>query len=277
MRTDLYRDPKVCMIADHLLDDDSDLARYVNQNCQRNMTVTRNVMRNVTVGALVTLWGVTRHRGKRDGDDLVIRSATINIIDDIVDLPGFGNALEAVGWAYETDEGVIFPRFFEEMNTDPNEDAKAKNAARQRKYREKSNALRNVTVTSQCRAREEKEKEKSITISEALSEPERETSSTLDLRALEKEILDFWNNSEAQPKVRKLSPDRLKKLRTRLKDCDWPWREAIDKLPIYNDERFTWQPDFDWLIACDKNAYSLAEGKFDRHKATKRDPLEELV
>lgn len=107
-----------------------------------------------------------------------------------------------------------------------------------------------------------------LDISESLSDPERENSSSLDLRAQEKEILDFWNNSEAEPKVRKLSPDRLKKLRARLKDCDWPWREAIERLPIPNDERFTWQPDFDWLIANDKNAYALAEGKYSQ-KSTK--------
>lgn len=158
MRTDLYRDPKVCLIADALLSPSGELAAYVSQICRRDMSVTRNVMRNVTVGALVALWGVTRHRGKRDGDDLVLRNATLSVCDDIADLPGLGSALSRVGWARETDDGVVFPRFFEEFNTDPTSDSKAKNAERQKRYREKRNALRNVTVTSESDVREEREK-----------------------------------------------------------------------------------------------------------------------
>jgi hypothetical protein len=156
MRTDLYRDPKVCLIADRLLDSEGALARYVSQNMQRNMSVTRNVMRNVTVGALVTLWGVTRHRGKRIDDDLLVRSASISVVDDIADLPGFGEAMESVGWVIQTDEGIVFPHFFEEFNVEPGMDQKQANAERQKRYREKRNALRNVTVTSQSNAREEK-------------------------------------------------------------------------------------------------------------------------
>jgi len=75
-------------------------------------------------------------------------------------------------------------------------------------------------------------------------------------------VIENWNASKATQKIRKLTPDRKAKLTLRLKDPDWPWREAIAKLPIPNTERFRWQPDFDWLIACDRNAYSLAEGKY---------------
>lgn len=159
MRTDLYRDPKVCKIADILLDPEGPLACYVSQNCQRDMTITRNALRNVTVGALVTLWGVTRHRGKRYEDDLVLRKIDADVIDDIVDIPGFGEAMLAVGWAEVRGEDLVFPRFFEEFNTEPSDDARQKAAERQRKYREKRNALRNVTVTSQSNVREEKSRE----------------------------------------------------------------------------------------------------------------------
>lgn len=154
MRTDLYRDPKVCKIADILLDPDGPLASYVSQNCQRDMTVTRNVTRNVTVGALVTLWGVTRHRGKRYEDDLVLRKIDADVIDDIVDIPGFGEAMLAVGWAEVRGGDLVFPRFFEEFNTEPSEDTKQKAAERQRRFREKRNALRNVTVTSRSNTEE---------------------------------------------------------------------------------------------------------------------------
>lgn len=163
MRTDLYRDPKVCAIADHLMHQDGELSAFVNQNCQRKMTVTRNVMRNVTVGALVSVWGVMRLRGKRIDDDLVFKSGTLWIIDDLADLPGFGQAMASVGWVEANSEGIVFRNFFSEYNVDPNEDAKAKNAERQRRHREKSKQERNVTddVTgaSQSNAREEKRRE----------------------------------------------------------------------------------------------------------------------
>jgi hypothetical protein len=164
MRTDLYRDPKVCVIADMLMDSDSDLSRHISQITQRNMTITRNVMRNVTVGALVSVWGVLRHRGKRIGDDLVVKGCNCLVIDDVSDVPGFGLAMFSVKWVEEVGDDLVFPRFFEEFNVDPTHDSKAKNAERQRRYREnKSNATRNVTVTSQSNAREEKRREENIT------------------------------------------------------------------------------------------------------------------
>ena len=84
------------------------------------------------------------------------------MIDDIVDLPGFGEAMQEVGWVEKVEGGVLFPRFFEEYNIEPTENEKQKNAERQRRYREKRNALRNVTVTSQSNAREEKRREENI-------------------------------------------------------------------------------------------------------------------
>ena len=163
MRTDIYRDPKVCMMADNLMQKDGDLAAYVDQNTQNQMNVTRNVMRNVTVGALVTVWGVTRHRGERDGDNLILRGCSLAVVDDIADMPGFGEAMASVGWAEESPQGVVFPRFFGEHNVDPTENSRSKNAERQKRFRErhatKSNVTDNVTVTH----REEKSRVENIT------------------------------------------------------------------------------------------------------------------
>lgn len=163
MRTDLYRDPKVCIIADYLMRKDGELARYVDQNCQRDMTVTRNVMRNVTVGALVSVWGVMRQQGRANGSALMCAGVSIEVIDDIADLPGFGAAMALAGWVEETDEGIEFPRFFDEHNVDPVTSKAAASAERQRRYRERqkgvtgvtSDVTRDVTVTH----REEREKE----------------------------------------------------------------------------------------------------------------------
>ena len=80
-------------------------------------------------------------------------------------------------------------------------------------------------------------------------------------------VFDKWNEKAAtEPDlkaVRKLTPDRLSKLRARMKDCDWPWEEAIGKLPLPSSESSKWQPDFDWLILNDRNAYKILEGVYD--------------
>lgn len=160
MRTDLYRDPKVCMIADQMLAKDGDLAKFVSHSCRRDMTVTRNVMRNAVVGALVTVWGVLRRRGHRDGDNLTLNTATLAVIDDIADMPGLGDALEFVGWVVQDAECVTLPNFFADYNVDPADEAKAKNAERQRRFREaKKVESSNVTVTLQRNAREEESRE----------------------------------------------------------------------------------------------------------------------
>ena len=170
MRSDLYRDPKICIIADLIGSDESDLSRYVNQNLQCDMSVTRNVTRNATVGALVSVWGVLRHRGKREDLDLVVRGCTVAVIDDLADIPGFGEAMQSVGWVVETKEGIVFPRFFEEFNVDPASEIAAKNAERQRRYREKkgvtsnvtNNVTRNVTRDAKSNAREEERREEKV-------------------------------------------------------------------------------------------------------------------
>ena len=159
MRTDLYRDPKVCLMADILSDEKGDLSRYVSQQIQRNMTVTRNVTRNACVGALLSVWGVMRHRGVRVDDDLKCFGVGLWVIDDIADLPGFGVAMAAARWVVETEDCLIFPRFFDEYNVEPDGKQKSKNAERQARYRGRKKAksepgsnvtgdvTRDVTVT----------------------------------------------------------------------------------------------------------------------------------
>ena len=167
MRTDLYRDPKVIGMADHLMSRDGQLARHVGQMCQRDMAVTRNVTRCAVVGGLVSVWGVLRHRGTRVGDDLLVPNCSDAVLDDIADMPGFGEAMCSVGWAVETEGGVVLPKFFRDLNAEP---IKSSAADRQKRYRDR---LRNgdvtrdgggdvtsrVTVTGEKRERERREEE----------------------------------------------------------------------------------------------------------------------
>lgn len=149
MRTDIYRDPKVCRIAD-LIASENDVMR----------NVTRNVTRNAIVGALVTVWGVARQRGKAVGVDLVIANANEKVVDDIADLPGLGSSMLKSGWLIVDGNDLVFPRFFEDYNSPTSEN---KNAERQRRYREKRNVTRNVvsnvTVTGNREEKRREEKE----------------------------------------------------------------------------------------------------------------------
>ena len=217
MRTDLYRDPKVCLMADFLMNSEGLFSAHVLRVTGRNSNVTRNALRNVTVGALVTVWGVTRHRGRRVDDDLLVKGIMLSVIDDLCEIPGFGEAMQSVGWAKQTKEGVVFPRFFEEFNVEPNTEALAKAADRQKKYREKRNAqrnaLRNGDVTSQSNARvEESREEKSKENTEhgepktngaRIAPPAEENAKTrTPKRAMSysPEFLEFW---AAYPKYRR--------------------------------------------------------------------------
>lgn len=153
MRTDLYRDPKVVVMADAV----------ARGPAGRDSNVTRNVTRNAVVGALVTVWGVLRHSGKRRDDDLVVPHASLQVIDDICELPGMGDAMQLIGWVSCGASELIFPAFFREHNVDPEESKSAKNAERQKRYREKQRAKRdgkrdvtsNVTDDVTLRARGE--------------------------------------------------------------------------------------------------------------------------
>lgn len=147
-------------MAETLSSEDGCLAKFVSQNCQRDMTVTRNVTRNAVVGSLVTVWGTVRRTGKRIGNDLLIKNATVYVIDDIADMPGLGQAMEDVGWAVENEYGLVFPGFFDEHNVEPPTSAKS-NADRQRAFRErKKNASQTpVTKSNERNDREEKRRE----------------------------------------------------------------------------------------------------------------------
>ena len=168
MRTDLYRDPKVILIADILMDQEGPLASAISQECQRNMTVTRRVMRCVTVGALVSVWGIARHRGDRIENDLRLNNCCSAVVDDMAEVPGLGDAMMAAGWLTEDEAGVVFPRFFDQYNEEPERRPAAKtNAQRQREYRarkrgsnESNETLQQVTVEKR---REEKRREEKKT------------------------------------------------------------------------------------------------------------------
>ena len=107
-------------------------------------------LRNVTVTALLVTWA-SANEHSRNG---VLSHCDLFALDEISGLPGFGAAMEAVGWAvYDPQKNAVILPNFKEWNS-PAEDRT--NAERQRRYRERRVTPRNaVTVTVEKR-REEK-------------------------------------------------------------------------------------------------------------------------
>jgi hypothetical protein len=77
------------------------------------------------------------------------------------------------------------------------------------------------------------------------------------------EFVSLWNSRPGIVKIRKLTGDRRQKLIARLADPDWPWREAIQKLPLPSSAGKTWQPDVDYFLRSERQAVGIVEGKFD--------------
>lgn len=183
MRASLLTNPKVNGIA-RALEKNPRVTRAIlaDGNEAPERYVTRYVMRSVTIASLLTLWTAANehtHNGQFHNCDLTD-------VDDIVGLPGFGDALVTVGWAhYDTDNNSVTLPNFEEYNTAGKRRTAGSSADRQRRYRERQKAKKqaesgtvqagapapesdvtdNVTSDVTNHAREEKsreEKEKNI-------------------------------------------------------------------------------------------------------------------
>jgi hypothetical protein len=180
MRVDIAKDPAVIAMADYLASQREFmdwLPGLVQQssNASAHEHVTRYVTVAVTVSALLVFWGVANNVGKPDGDDLVMRHATLDTISASAGLPCFGHALASVDWAVEENRAgkrsVRLPKFL--INNIPSEDrSRRTNAERQARYRERKalhgdvtrNATDDATANATVTGREE-EKRRDVTAS----------------------------------------------------------------------------------------------------------------
>ena len=116
---------------------------------------------------------------------------------------------------------------------------------------------------------EEKEKEKE---KEKTEEKEPGKSDVISIQ----DLTNGWNEivatEEGFKKVAKLTEDRKKRIRARLKahpELDF-WNSVLNKIPRVpflagkNDRK--WRADFDFLIKNDENALKIYEGKYDAEK-----------
>lgn len=131
----LEDDPKVIFAAEALSRD----RRFLDWlGCPGlSPAVLADVTEALVSRALRRVWGVTRRDGAADGDDVVLRYATLATLDRVTRLPGFGSALEAVGWVVaEPGDRLRFPKLAPHVIS-PKEKAKEQAAERKRRQRER--------------------------------------------------------------------------------------------------------------------------------------------
>lgn len=193
MRPALLTSPKVNGIA-RFLEKDQRLGRRLLNVATGVMSdvVTRDVMRFVTVATLLKVWGAANEHT----DDGVFKNADLQDIDDIAGIPGFGEAMQAEGWAfYDAEERTVELPNFNEYNTAAGARGGKTPAQRQKEYRERKeaervNLLRSALHNSDDNALHNSDAEKRR---EEKSNKDPEKSSVQKSEKADKELfLPFW-------------------------------------------------------------------------------------
>ena len=173
MRGSLLTHPKVIQIT-KILARDTDVGQRLSSgyNGCLDEIVTRDVTRDITIASLLRVWCACNEHTS----DGVWQGIDIDDLDQIAGVPGFGVAMESVGWAVPDHEysTITFPNFLE-YNAPAKNGGRSSAAERQKRYRERkkqeeiesrnsdgkrdsnSDATRDVTsVTREEKRREEK-------------------------------------------------------------------------------------------------------------------------
>lgn len=173
MRSSICTNPRVLRIAELIAESPAAGSRLCTVGgVTLSECVTRDVTRDVTVAALLRLWCVTNDHS-RDG---ALHNTTLETVDLIVGVPGFGAALVEVGWAvFDAQARIVTLPNFLENNRPAKARARSGAAERQAKYRERQkqkagnegsegdvtrDAKRDVTRDVTRAAREEKRRDR---------------------------------------------------------------------------------------------------------------------
>lgn len=165
MRSALLTNPKVIRMARLLAEDRFFMnwwTRGTKLECETSVyeICDVTVVTRVTVGSLLSVWAAVNDCASQDG---FVKGITLFEVDEMAGVPGFGNAMETVGWVEETEQGLVFPNFHEHNTVGKERSSGAKTGAqRTREWRERKATVTDgsdVTVTSQRDHREEKNRE----------------------------------------------------------------------------------------------------------------------
>jgi hypothetical protein len=170
MRSALLANPKVHAIAKAIgRDPRAGAALTTGFSGCPDQVLSRNALRHVTVTALLCVWSSANEHAAEG----ILSCCDLEDLDEISGVPGFGDAMRAVGWAIPDEAGkcVSLPNF-SEHNT-PAKDRTG--AERQRRYRESRNGdvtpLRNAVTVTQRREEKRREEEDIPAAPVATSEP----------------------------------------------------------------------------------------------------------
>jgi len=216
MKRGLRHDPKVIAISRELSSNRYFMDWWSDPQgvtCERHVTefVTFANVTRVTVCGLLDVWASLNNLLKNDGE---AEFMTLQDIDDIAEIPCFGEAMKAVGWVLEKETGgLVFPNF-SENNTTAKERSPAKSdAQRAKEYRERKKAekegekaeSKNVTnVTSRHieKRREEKSKKETNvscpTTSDVLEKIWPLAPKISRSRSSQKQVSDEWTRIKAK-------------------------------------------------------------------------------
>jgi len=96
-------------------------------------------------------------------------------------------------------------------------------------------------------------------------------------------LKDLWNDIVQKPRILQLSDSRKEKARARLRehpDYDW-WTQVMQRIAASSFLRGAgnhgWRADFDWLVANDRNALKVLEGKYDSRMRDRAEAIAEEV
>ena len=96
---DIFRDHKVILMANILMND-GEFSREVEREMGAEMCITSNLIRHCVVGGLLSFWGsIPINDFTYPPFYLKAREDVLDlIIDEIVGIPNFGNAMRKVGF-----------------------------------------------------------------------------------------------------------------------------------------------------------------------------------
>lgn len=169
MRSALCTNPRVLRIAE-IIGESTEIGRRLSTgfNGALDEIVTSDVTRDITLASLLRVWSATNEHT----EDGVWRNSTPKTIDSAAGIPGFGEAMVAVGWAvYNEEDGTVTLPNFLENNAPAKHGARTGSAERQARYRARkrlqgdaqSDVTRDATETqrdtSQSDLREEKRRD----------------------------------------------------------------------------------------------------------------------
>jgi hypothetical protein len=177
MRSGLLTNPKVIRMSRLLATNRLFIAWWTRgtiAECQESVyeICDVTVVTRVTVGSLLSVWSAVNDCASGDG---LVKGITLFEVDEMAGVPGFGDAMRAVGWVEEARNGLLFPNFEEHNTVGKDRSSKAKTGAeRTKEWRQRrmsdgvtsddesdvtGDGHGDVTVTSQRDHREEKKRE----------------------------------------------------------------------------------------------------------------------